>query len=40
MPDKSGTIYDVGAGTGVMGRLLNEQGYTNVDGMDASESFA
>ena len=32
-------IYDVGCGTGLMGRLLHEQGFQKIDGMDASEQF-
>lgn len=32
-------ILDVGAGTGVVGKQLHEQGYTNMQALDASESF-
>ena len=29
-------IFDIGQGTGLMGRLLCEKGFTNIDGADAS----
>ena len=32
-------VFDIGAGTGLMGRLLAEQGFTNIDGADASPKF-
>ena len=32
-------IFDMGHGTGLLGKLLNAQGYTNIDGGDASQSF-
>ena len=32
-------IYDVGCGTGLMGKLLREKGFEKIDGMDASEQF-
>ena len=36
---KDGAILDVGCGTGVVGNLLKENGFTNIDGADASEKF-
>ena len=36
-PDKKNiTILDVGAGTGQIGKLLNESGFTSIDATDAS----
>ena len=32
-------IFDIGQGTGILGRLLNEEGFTNIDGADASQSY-
>ena len=32
-------VFDMAQGTGVMGRLLTEQGFTNIDGADASLQF-
>ena len=37
--DTTSEIYDVGCGTGLMGRLLHQQGFREIDGMDASEQF-
>jgi len=34
--DKSLRIMDVGCGTGLMGEMLKEHGYTNIDGCDIS----
>ena len=36
---KDCAILDVGAGTGVVGNLLKEQGFTNIVGADASDTF-
>ena len=36
---RDATIFDMGQGTGILGKLLTEQGYTNIDGGDASQSF-
>ncbi len=36
---KDAWIFDAGCGTGVVARLLKEQGYDNIDGADASEKF-
>ena len=32
-------IYDIGCGTGISGQLLNEKGYHNILGTDASSNF-
>lgn len=32
-------ILDVGFGTGKIGEMLHKQGYTNIDGVDASQKF-
>ena len=32
-------IVDIGAGTGIIGSLLKEHGYVNVDGLDASNKM-
>lgn len=32
-------IFDMGQGTGIMGKLLRSQGFTNIEGADASENF-
>ena len=37
--EKDATLLDVGAGTGVIGKGLYEQGYTKMDALDASEEF-
>lgn len=34
--NKTVKIMDVGCGTGLMGKMLNDQGYTNIDGCDLS----
>ena len=34
--DKAIRIMDVGCGTGLMGKLLNQQGYSHIDGCDLS----
>ena len=36
---KDAKILDVGAGTGVVGKNLSREGYTNMDALDASEEF-
>jgi len=33
-PDKDLTILDIGCGTGLSGKILNEYGFTNLDGCD------
>ena len=33
---KNSRILDIGAGTGIIGSLLNKNGYQNIDGLDAS----
>ena len=33
---KDALIFDAGCGTGLIGEMLNKQGYTNIDGADAS----
>lgn len=32
-------ILDAGCGTGKIAEMLSEQGFTNIDGVDASEKF-
>ena len=32
-------VFDIGHGSGIMGKLMNEQGFTNIDGADASQKF-
>ena len=32
-------VLDAGAGTGVIGRLLKEKGFTNITAVDPSESM-
>ena len=32
-------ILDVGCGTGLIGKLISQQGYTNITGVDATEKF-
>ena len=32
-------IFDIAQGTGIMGRLLSEEGFTHIDGADASPQF-
>ena len=32
-------IFDIGQGTGLMGKLLTKEGFKNIDGADASQSF-
>ncbi len=36
---RDSTIFDVGQGTGIMGRLLTAEGFTNIKGADASPEF-
>ena len=36
---KDAKILDVGAGTGIIGRNLAKEGYTNMDALEASEDF-
>ena len=37
--NRDAKIFDIGQGTGILGRLLNKEGFTNIDGADASQSF-
>ena len=32
-------MFDIGQGTGLMGKLLKKEGFTNIDGADASSEF-
>lgn len=32
-------IYDLGCGSGMLGKLLTERGYTDIVGTDASENM-
>ena len=32
-------IFDIGQGTGLMGKLLSREGFTKIDGADASTDF-
>lgn len=32
-------IFDIGQGTGIMGKLLHAEGYNDIEGADASENF-
>ena len=36
---RDAAIFDMGQGTGILGKLLAELGYTNIEGADASQSF-
>lgn len=36
---KEANIFDCGMGTGMMGVLLNKEGYTEIEGVDASQRF-
>lgn len=36
---RDAAIFDMGHGTGLLGKLMNAHGYTNIDGGDASQSF-
>lgn len=36
---KESRILDIGAGTGIIGSLLKQEGYENVDGLDASNKM-
>ncbi|KAJ8044022.1 hypothetical protein HOLleu_11360 [Holothuria leucospilota] len=38
-PDKKAVILDVGAGSGVIGKLLRDHGYCTIDAVDASEGM-
>ncbi|KAJ8044023.1 Methyltransferase-like protein 27 [Holothuria leucospilota] len=38
-PDKTAVILDVGAGSGVIGKLLHDHGYCTIDAVDASEGM-
>lgn len=37
--DRKSKILDLGCGTGIMGRLLQPKGFTDIDGIDATEHF-
>ncbi len=39
LPNKDATILDAGAGTGLVGEALAQQGYTNVTAVDLSEKM-
>ena len=36
---KDAKIFDVGAGTGILGKCLSEKGYSSIEGADASTNF-
>ena len=36
---RTAEIFDMGQGTGIMGKMLQEKGYSNIDGADASANF-
>ena len=36
---KDAAIFDIGQGTGVMGKLLYQKGFTNIEGADACPSY-
>ena len=36
---KESKVFDVGCGTGLMGKLLNKNDYKNIVGVDASQKF-
>ena len=36
---KDAAIFDIGHGTGIMGKLLTQEGYTNIDGADGNPGF-
>ena len=36
---RDATIFDMGQGSGRMGKLLAPEGFTNIDGADASQNF-
>ena len=37
--NRDAKIFDIGQGTGILGKLLIREGFTNIDGADASQSF-
>lgn len=37
--DKQSLILDIGAGTGIIGKILHKHGFTNVDALDANEDM-
>uniref|UniRef100_A0A7S3JF87 Methyltransferase domain-containing protein n=1 Tax=Euplotes harpa TaxID=151035 RepID=A0A7S3JF87_9SPIT len=39
VPDKSAMIFDMGCGTGIVGKHLHKIGYTNIIGVDACEAM-
>ena len=36
---RDAAVFDIGQGTGLMGKLLTQEGYTNIDGADATTNF-
>ena len=36
LPQKDTRVFDIGCGTGLIGRFLHRQGYTQIDGIDLS----
>lgn len=36
---RDAAIFDIGCGTGFMGKLLHAQGYTNIEAADATQSY-
>lgn len=36
---RNAAIFDIGQGTGIMGKLLKAQGFTNIEGADASQKY-
>ena len=36
---RDAAIFDIGQGTGLLGKLLAAEGFTNIDGADASQNF-
>lgn len=37
--EKDVTILDIGAGTGIIGKILHNNGYRNIDALDANETM-
>ena len=36
---RDAALFDIGHGTGLLGKLLSAEGFTNIEGADASSSF-
>ena len=36
---RDAAVFDIGQGTGLMGKLLTQEGYTNIEGADATTNF-